>query len=147
MTLTIIADDLTGACDTGCLFAGPAPVGVIAEPGLSRSDACAEPKGEAGAGAGGARLVCADAGELAGDHAGDADDQGSSQPQLRLVMTGMHWVVVPYWSPRENSYWNQLAEGERDTDRQRNDTNLSRSKRPVHLANAVEPDAVPGAAP
>ena len=39
MTLTIIADDLTGACDTGCLFAGPAPVGVIAEPGLSRSDA------------------------------------------------------------------------------------------------------------
>ncbi len=39
MTLTIIADDLTGACDTGCLFAGPAPVGVIAEPGLGRSDA------------------------------------------------------------------------------------------------------------
>jgi uncharacterized protein YgbK (DUF1537 family) len=39
MTLTIIADDLTGACDTGCLFAGPAPVGVIAEPGLARSDA------------------------------------------------------------------------------------------------------------
>jgi uncharacterized protein YgbK (DUF1537 family) len=39
MTLTIIADDLTGACDTGCLFAGPAPVGVIAEPGLVRSDA------------------------------------------------------------------------------------------------------------
>ena len=39
MTLTIIADDLTGACDTGCLFAGPAPVGVIAEPALARSDA------------------------------------------------------------------------------------------------------------
>lgn len=39
MTLTIIADDLTGACDTGCLFAGPAPVGVIAEPGLVQSDA------------------------------------------------------------------------------------------------------------
>jgi len=32
--ITIIADDLTGACDTGCLFAGPAPVGVSAAPGL-----------------------------------------------------------------------------------------------------------------
>ena len=28
--VTIIADDLTGACDTGCLFAGPGPVGVLA---------------------------------------------------------------------------------------------------------------------
>jgi uncharacterized protein YgbK (DUF1537 family) len=32
--VTIIADDLTGACDTGCLFAGPGPVGVEAEPAL-----------------------------------------------------------------------------------------------------------------
>ncbi|HKW91371.1 MAG TPA: four-carbon acid sugar kinase family protein, partial [Methylomirabilota bacterium] len=32
--ITIIADDLTGACDTGCLFAGPGPVGVSAAPGL-----------------------------------------------------------------------------------------------------------------
>ncbi|MGH7301319.1 MAG: four-carbon acid sugar kinase family protein, partial [Candidatus Rokuibacteriota bacterium] len=31
---TIIADDLTGACDTGCLFAGPGLVGVVAEPVL-----------------------------------------------------------------------------------------------------------------
>jgi uncharacterized protein YgbK (DUF1537 family) len=36
--VTIIADDLTGACDTGCLFAGPGPVGVVAEPALSASD-------------------------------------------------------------------------------------------------------------
>jgi D-threonate/D-erythronate kinase len=28
--VSIIADDLTGACDTGCLFAGPGPVGVMA---------------------------------------------------------------------------------------------------------------------
>lgn len=28
--VTIIADDLTGACDTGCLFAGSGPVGVLA---------------------------------------------------------------------------------------------------------------------
>jgi uncharacterized protein YgbK (DUF1537 family) len=36
--VTIIADDLTGACDTGCLFAGAGPVGVLAEPELSSSD-------------------------------------------------------------------------------------------------------------
>src|SRR5216684_1996787 len=33
--VTIIADDLTGACDTGCLFAGPGPVGVLAAPALT----------------------------------------------------------------------------------------------------------------
>ncbi|MGH7413040.1 MAG: four-carbon acid sugar kinase family protein, partial [Candidatus Rokuibacteriota bacterium] len=32
--VSIIADDLTGACDTGCLFAGPGPVGVVAAPAL-----------------------------------------------------------------------------------------------------------------
>jgi D-threonate/D-erythronate kinase len=36
--VTIIADDLTGACDTGCLFAGAGPVGVIAEPDLASTD-------------------------------------------------------------------------------------------------------------
>ena len=36
--VSIIADDLTGACDTGCLFAGPGPVGVVAEPALPCSD-------------------------------------------------------------------------------------------------------------
>jgi uncharacterized protein YgbK (DUF1537 family) len=33
--VTIIADDLTGACDTGCLFAGSGPVGVLAAPALT----------------------------------------------------------------------------------------------------------------
>lgn len=33
--VTIIADDLTGACDTGCLFAGAGPVGVLAAPALT----------------------------------------------------------------------------------------------------------------
>ena len=36
--VSIIADDLTGACDTGCLFAGAGPVGVVAEPALPASD-------------------------------------------------------------------------------------------------------------
>src|SRR5713101_6647873 len=36
--VTIIADDLTGACDTGCLFAGPGPVGVLAAPALTAAD-------------------------------------------------------------------------------------------------------------
>ena len=36
--VTIIADDLTGACDTGCLFAGPGPVGVLAPPVLTGAD-------------------------------------------------------------------------------------------------------------
>jgi uncharacterized protein YgbK (DUF1537 family) len=36
--VSIIADDLTGACDTGCLFAGPGPVGVVAAPALPVSD-------------------------------------------------------------------------------------------------------------
>jgi uncharacterized protein YgbK (DUF1537 family) len=39
MRTTILADDLAGACDTGCLFAGRGPVGVIAEPALTDSDA------------------------------------------------------------------------------------------------------------
>ena len=36
--VSIIADDLTGACDTGCLFAGSGPVGVVAAPALPSSD-------------------------------------------------------------------------------------------------------------
>jgi uncharacterized protein YgbK (DUF1537 family) len=36
--VSIIADDLTGACDTGCLFAGRGPVGVVAGPALPRSE-------------------------------------------------------------------------------------------------------------
>jgi D-threonate/D-erythronate kinase len=36
--VTIIADDLTGACDTGCLFAGAGPVGVLAGPALTGAD-------------------------------------------------------------------------------------------------------------
>jgi len=39
--VTIIADDLTGACDTGCLFAGPGPVGVLAPPALTAADSSA----------------------------------------------------------------------------------------------------------
>ena len=35
LPVTILADDLTGACDTGCLFAGSGPVGVTVAPLLS----------------------------------------------------------------------------------------------------------------
>ena len=34
MAVTIIADDLTGACDAGALFAGRGPVGVFVAPEL-----------------------------------------------------------------------------------------------------------------
>jgi len=86
-------------------------------------------------------------GDEAGDDAGDARGAEASRPPLRLVMTGMQWVVVPYWSPRENSYWNLLAEDARDTDRQRNETTLRQSRRPVHVAAPVDPEATGGAAP
>src|SRR5216684_316725 len=36
--LTILADDLTGACDTGCLFAGAGPVAVVVSPVLPDDD-------------------------------------------------------------------------------------------------------------
>jgi len=36
--VTILADDLTGACDTGCLFAGPGPVAVAVSPILPADD-------------------------------------------------------------------------------------------------------------
>ena len=41
--VTIIADDLTGACDTGCLFAGPGPVGVLAPPVLTAAGSSITP--------------------------------------------------------------------------------------------------------
>jgi uncharacterized protein YgbK (DUF1537 family) len=36
--VTILADDLTGACDTGCLFAGAGPVGVTVAPLLTADE-------------------------------------------------------------------------------------------------------------
>src|SRR5512144_3413904 len=36
--VTILADDLTGACDTGCLFAGSGPVAVGVDPILAADD-------------------------------------------------------------------------------------------------------------
>ena len=41
--VTIIADDLTGACDTGCLFAGPGPVGVLAAAALAADSSILTP--------------------------------------------------------------------------------------------------------
>jgi uncharacterized protein YgbK (DUF1537 family) len=38
LPVTILADDLTGACDTGCLFAGAGPVGVAMAPWLAATD-------------------------------------------------------------------------------------------------------------
>jgi len=105
-------------------------------------DACSDPTPVV-EGAGPGRLGC-DAG---GADASDAAGQQAARPQLRLVMTGMKWVVVPYWSPRENSYWNLLAEDARDTDRQRNETNLRQAKRPADIAAPADPEATGGAPP
>ena len=41
LLVTILADDLTGACDTGCLFAGAGPVGVTVGPFLAADDRAA----------------------------------------------------------------------------------------------------------
>jgi uncharacterized protein YgbK (DUF1537 family) len=41
LPVTILADDLTGACDTGCLFAGAGPVGVVVSPFLAADDRAA----------------------------------------------------------------------------------------------------------
>src|SRR5215467_10725173 len=38
MDVTIVADDLTGACDTGALFAGRGPVSVVVAPNLPDVD-------------------------------------------------------------------------------------------------------------
>jgi uncharacterized protein YgbK (DUF1537 family) len=38
MDVTIVADDLTGACDTGALFAGRGPVSVVIAPALPEAD-------------------------------------------------------------------------------------------------------------
>src|SRR5262249_60948032 len=38
MDVTIVADDLTGACDTGALFAGQGPVSVVVAPNLPDVD-------------------------------------------------------------------------------------------------------------
>src|SRR5581483_3681510 len=38
LSVTILADDLTGACDTGCLFAGNGPVGVAVDALLAAGD-------------------------------------------------------------------------------------------------------------
>jgi hypothetical protein len=75
-----------------------------------------------------------------------ASDHPACPPPLRLVMTGMKWVVVPYWSPRENSYWNLLAEDAQDTDRQRNETNLRQSGRHVQGTAPADPEPDRGAA-
>ena len=40
-------------------------------------------------------------------------------PRLRLVITGLDWVAVPFWSPRENPSWNVMIDRARDEDRQR----------------------------
>ncbi|HMN83173.1 MAG TPA: hypothetical protein PKA20_25045 [Burkholderiaceae bacterium] len=43
-------------------------------------------------------------------------------PQLQLVMTGVEWLVVLIWTPRDNPFWEQVAQTERDRDDQRNET-------------------------
>jgi hypothetical protein len=50
------------------------------------------------------------------------DDEARAQaglPQLRLVQVGIRWVAIPYWSPRDNPFWNLVADAARDDDRHR----------------------------
>jgi len=64
----------------------------------------------------------------------DSATRPATLPQLRLVMTGMHWVVVPYWSPRENAHWNLMADEARDSDKQRTEATLRQTKRSGDIA-------------
>jgi hypothetical protein len=53
---------------------------------------------------------------------GGEGDEGLAEaglPQLRLVQIGVRWVAIPYWSPRDNPFWNLVADAARDDDRQR----------------------------
>lgn len=56
------------------------------------------------------------------------DDGEPALPQLRLVITGVEWVAVPFWTPRENASWNMAADAARDEDRQRNDAKDSEAR-------------------
>lgn len=50
------------------------------------------------------------------------DDDANAEtglPQLRLVQVGVRWVAIPYWTPRDNPFWNLMADAARDDDRQR----------------------------
>lgn len=54
--------------------------------------------------------------------AGDGDTPSvPAGPTLQLVMTGVSWVVVPSWTPRDNPFWEQVAQTEHDRDDQRNE--------------------------
>jgi len=115
-----------------------------ADPAAGAQPAAPGATGEAWADATAGVAPAAVAGNLGCEDAGGDAGHPVCGPQLRLVMTGMQWVVVPYWSPRENPYWNMLADDAQDTDRQRNETSLRQSTRPGHHAAPADPEATGG---
>ncbi len=65
------------------------------------------------------------------DTAPAACDSGEpALPRLRLVITGVNWVAVPFWTPRENAAWNAASDAARDEDRQRNDGKDVKARQP-----------------
>jgi len=80
-------------------------------------------------------------GAIAGNDGEPCDD---TAPAMQLVFKGWHWVAVPAWSQRENLFFDQIAQDERDQDELRNE---SRKPKAVHApppeaaAPASEPDA------
>jgi hypothetical protein len=79
--------------------------------------------------------------------AGDDVPQGPPLPRLRLVMTGIRWVAVPYWAPRENPHWETMAQDGREEDRRRIDTASLHARRSPDSAGGgdeVPSDGNPG---
>lgn len=61
-------------------------------------------------------------------------------PRMRLVMTGVRWIAVPYWSPRDNPYWETMAQDGRDEDTRRIDAaSLQAKRRPEDVPGQVPP--------
>lgn len=72
------------------------------------------------------------------------DASGSTLPAMQLVYKGLRWVAVPAWSQRENFFFDQIAQDERDQDALRNE---SRKPRSAHAPSAGPPALDPGLAP
>jgi hypothetical protein len=72
------------------------------------------------------------------------DDASSSTPHaMQWVYKGLRWVAVPAWSQRENFFFDQIAQDERDQDALRNE---SRKPRSAHAPSACPPAEDPGPA-
>jgi hypothetical protein len=76
--------------------------------------------------------------EPAATDPGDEVPQGPPLPRLRLVMTGIRWVAVPYWAPRENPHWETMAQDGREEDRRRIDSTSLQARRSADPAGSAD---------